>query len=120
MERHRGCETAATVELQQLRGKPFTTRIKSRPVRTYFTICLPGSPKVNAGGACGAWLPGREPCGFPPRRAQRGYRSASFSEVETEPGITRTSIVPELASVCGHNFDELVQWMVQDAPLDRC
>ena len=25
-----------------------------------FTLCLPGSPKVNAGGACGAWLPGRE------------------------------------------------------------
>ena len=28
--------------------------------RTCFTLCLPGSPKVNAGGACGAWLPGRE------------------------------------------------------------
>ncbi len=25
-----------------------------------FTVCLPGSPKVNAGGACSAWLPGRE------------------------------------------------------------
>jgi D-alanine-D-alanine ligase len=38
----------------------------------------------------------------------------------SRPGITETSIVPELASVCGHNFDELVQWMVQDASLDRC
>jgi hypothetical protein len=45
---------------QQLGRKPFTRRIKSRPVRLYFTVCLPGSPKVNAGGACGAWLPGRE------------------------------------------------------------
>jgi D-alanine-D-alanine ligase len=41
-------------------------------------------------------------------------------EVITRPGITETSIVPKLASVCGHNFDELVQWMVQDASLDRC
>jgi hypothetical protein len=36
-----------------------------------------------------------------------------------KPGMTETSRVPELASVCGHNFDELVQWMVQDASLDR-
>ena len=35
------------------------------------------------------------------------------------PGKIKTSIVPELASVCGHNFDELVQWMVQGASLDR-
>ena len=41
-------------------------------------------------------------------------------EVNTRPGTTETSIVSELASVCGHNFDELVQWMVQDASLDRC
>ncbi|SHG03247.1 hypothetical protein SAMN05444169_0162 [Bradyrhizobium erythrophlei] len=33
--------------------------------------------------------------------------------------MTETSLVPELASVCGPNFDELVQWMVQDASLDR-
>jgi D-alanine-D-alanine ligase-like ATP-grasp enzyme len=40
-------------------------------------------------------------------------------EVITSPGKIKTSIVPELASVCGHNLDELVQWMVQDASLDR-
>ena len=40
-------------------------------------------------------------------------------EVDTQPGITETSLVPELASVCGHNIDELVQWMVEDASLDR-
>jgi D-alanine-D-alanine ligase len=41
-------------------------------------------------------------------------------EAEPEkPGMTETSRVPELASVCGHNFDELVQWMVSDASLDR-
>ena len=36
-----------------------------------------------------------------------------------KPGMTETSFVPELASICGHNLDELVQWMVQDASLDR-
>src|SRR6202011_6358026 len=41
-------------------GKVLTGRIKSHPARTDFTLCLPGSPKVNAGGACGAWLPGRK------------------------------------------------------------
>jgi hypothetical protein len=53
-------QAVVMIKLQRLPGKPFTTRIKSRPVRGYFTLCLPGSPKVNAGGAYGAWLPGRE------------------------------------------------------------
>jgi hypothetical protein len=42
------------------RRKAFFYRIKMPPACTGFTFCLPGSPKVNAGGACGAWLPGRE------------------------------------------------------------
>jgi hypothetical protein len=41
-------------------GKVFTGRVKTRLAPTGFTFCLPGSQKVNAGGACGAWLPGRE------------------------------------------------------------
>jgi hypothetical protein len=40
--------------------KAFFYRIKMPSACTGFTFCLPGSPKVNAGGACGAWLPGRE------------------------------------------------------------
>src|SRR6185503_441076 len=40
-------------------GKPLKRRLKARHARPEFTLCLPGSPKVNAGGACGAWLPGR-------------------------------------------------------------
>jgi len=40
-------------------------------------------------------------------------------EVETQPGMTRTSLVPELAAFCGHTFDELVQWMVEDTSPDR-
>ena len=40
-------------------------------------------------------------------------------EVNTQPGMTETSLVPELAAHAGHTFGELVRWMVEDATLDR-
>jgi D-alanine-D-alanine ligase len=40
-------------------------------------------------------------------------------EVNTQPGMTETSLVPELAADAGVTFDELVEWMVEDASLDR-
>ncbi|WP_332691272.1 D-alanine--D-alanine ligase [Bosea sp. (in: a-proteobacteria)] len=40
-------------------------------------------------------------------------------EVNTQPGMTETSLVPELAAHAGMNFSELVKWMVEDASLDR-
>jgi D-alanine-D-alanine ligase len=40
-------------------------------------------------------------------------------EVNTQPGMTGTSLVPELAQHAGHSFEELVTWMVNDASLDR-
>jgi D-alanine-D-alanine ligase len=40
-------------------------------------------------------------------------------EVNTQPGMTETSLVPELAAHAGVTFDELVQWMVEDASLNR-
>jgi D-alanine-D-alanine ligase len=40
-------------------------------------------------------------------------------EVNTQPGMTETSLVPELAARAGITFDELVQWMVDDASLNR-
>jgi D-alanine-D-alanine ligase len=40
-------------------------------------------------------------------------------EVNTQPGMTETSLVPELAVHAGLNFDELVRWMVEDASLNR-
>ncbi|MBB5047187.1 D-alanine-D-alanine ligase [Rhodopseudomonas rhenobacensis] len=40
-------------------------------------------------------------------------------EVNTQPGMTETSLVPELAADAGITFDELVQWMVEDASLGR-
>jgi D-alanine-D-alanine ligase len=40
-------------------------------------------------------------------------------EVNTQPGMTETSLVPELAGHAGIPFDELVRWMVEDASLNR-
>ena len=40
-------------------------------------------------------------------------------EVNTQPGMTETSLVPELAAHAGIGFEELVRWMVEDASLNR-
>ncbi|MEO0544534.1 MAG: D-alanine--D-alanine ligase [Pseudomonadota bacterium] len=40
-------------------------------------------------------------------------------EINTQPGMTETSLVPELAQEAGHSFAELVQWMVEDASCMR-
>ncbi|WP_046863046.1 D-alanine--D-alanine ligase [Microvirga massiliensis] len=40
-------------------------------------------------------------------------------EVNTQPGMTETSLVPELAAHAGYTFGELVQWMVEDATCNR-
>jgi D-alanine-D-alanine ligase len=36
-------------------------------------------------------------------------------EVNTQPGMTPTSLVPEIAAQAGHSFGDLVSWMVEDA-----
>jgi D-alanine-D-alanine ligase len=40
-------------------------------------------------------------------------------EVNTQPGMTPTSLVPELAAHAGYSFVELMRWMVEDASLRR-
>jgi D-alanine-D-alanine ligase len=40
-------------------------------------------------------------------------------EVNTQPGMTGTSLVPELAAHAGLSLEALVSWMVEDASLDR-
>lgn len=40
-------------------------------------------------------------------------------EVNTQPGMTGTSLVPELAAHAGQSYEELVTWMVNDASVDR-
>jgi D-alanine-D-alanine ligase len=40
-------------------------------------------------------------------------------EINTQPGMTELSLVPELARHAGHSFEELVTWMVEDASCNR-
>ena len=40
-------------------------------------------------------------------------------EVNTQPGMTGTSLVPELAGYAGWSFGELVRWMIEDASCNR-
>jgi D-alanine-D-alanine ligase len=40
-------------------------------------------------------------------------------EINTQPGMTETSLVPEQAKYAGHSFPELVAWMVEDASCSR-
>ncbi|MFM1816858.1 MAG: hypothetical protein RLZ98_3553 [Pseudomonadota bacterium] len=40
-------------------------------------------------------------------------------EVNTQPGMTETSLVPELAADLGMSFIDLVSWIVEDASVER-
>jgi D-alanine-D-alanine ligase len=40
-------------------------------------------------------------------------------EVNTQPGMTETSLVPDMAAYAGLSFGELVEWIVEDASCDR-
>ena len=40
-------------------------------------------------------------------------------ETNTQPGMTKLSLVPEIAHYCGINFENLVVWMVKDASNNR-
>ena len=48
-----------------------------------------------------------------------GVKGLFCLEVNTQPGMTETSLVPELAQHAGSTFEDLVRWMVEDASLDR-
>jgi D-alanine-D-alanine ligase len=51
--------------------------------------------------------------------ARPGIEGLACLEVNTQPGMTETSLVPDLAAHAGIGFDELVRWMVEDASLGR-
>jgi D-alanine-D-alanine ligase len=48
-----------------------------------------------------------------------GTRGLYCLEVNTQPGMTEMSLVPELAAHAGMSFEELAGWMVEDASLNR-
>jgi D-alanine-D-alanine ligase len=53
------------------------------------------------------------------RYDEDGSGEIIWLEVNTQPGMTRTSLVPELAAFAGQSFPELVAWMVEDASCRR-
>jgi D-alanine-D-alanine ligase len=53
------------------------------------------------------------------RYDDRGTGKLVCLEINTQPGMTETSLVPELAAYAGIPFDELVRWMVEDASTNR-
>ena len=40
-------------------------------------------------------------------------------ETNTQPGMTKLSLVPEIAKYRGINFEDLVEWMIKDASCNR-
>ena len=40
-------------------------------------------------------------------------------ETNTQPGMTKLSLVPEIARYCGIKFEDLVEWIVKDASTNR-
>ena len=40
-------------------------------------------------------------------------------EVNTQPGLTELSLVPEIAKYKGINFSNLIKWIINDASINR-
>ena len=49
----------------------------------------------------------------------RGLGGLILLELNTQPGMTPTSLAPEQAAFRGHSFGALVRWMVEDASCSR-
>lgn len=54
-----------------------------------------------------------------PALSPQGTGELICLEVNTQPGMTGTSLVPELAQYAGSSFGELVRWIVEDASCNR-
>lgn len=50
---------------------------------------------------------------------REGIEGLICIEVNTQPGMTATSLVPEMAAHAGMDFPALVRWMVEDASCSR-
>ncbi|MGI9415330.1 MAG: D-alanine--D-alanine ligase [Hyphomicrobiales bacterium] len=52
-------------------------------------------------------------------RFDEGSGELIILETNTQPGMTGTSLVPEMAAHAGYSYEQLVDWMVKDASCDR-
>ena len=53
------------------------------------------------------------------RYKEHGDEKLICLEVNTQPGMTRKSLLPELASYSGITFNQLVEWIISDASCNR-
>ena len=49
----------------------------------------------------------------------KGLDGLALLEINTQPGMTPTSLAPEQAAHCGVGFAEFVKWIAEDASLNR-
>ncbi|MEJ2435710.1 MAG: D-alanine--D-alanine ligase, partial [Pseudolabrys sp.] len=68
----------------------------------------------NALGCCGVTR-----ADFRYDDTREGLAGLACLEVNTQPGMTETSLVPDLAAHAGISFEALVAWMIEDASLER-
>ena len=40
-------------------------------------------------------------------------------EINTQPGMTKLSLVPEIANYAGISFIQLIEWILKDASINR-
>ncbi len=112
-------EIVPTTRVLRLRGQIRARRLEASAAGADRARGLRGMPAPVARRASRARLPRRHPRRFPLRRQLAGTKGLFCLEVNTQPGMTETSLVPELAAHAGIGFDELVRWMIEDASLDR-
>lgn len=48
-----------------------------------------------------------------------GTGELAWLEINTQPGMTPTSLLPEQAAYAGHSWEELLSWIVEDASCNR-
>ena len=48
-----------------------------------------------------------------------GIKGLFVLELNTQPGMTPTSLVPEQANYIGMSFEELCEWLIKDASYDK-
>ena len=48
-----------------------------------------------------------------------GTKGIFVLELNTQPGMTPTSLVPEQANYVGTSFEELCEWLIKDASYDK-
>ncbi len=76
--------------------------------------CLDSAEKAHAALGCR----GVSRCDFR-WDERRGVEGLYLLEINTQPGMTPTSLAPEQAAHHGYSFGALVRWMVEDASCSR-